>query len=98
MTEPLPHRVLPVVGIWTRDAGRNGYLRQVERGNIIFGGAAERVAVALDPGHAQADPARLPGQVRALVRLLPALGASGTTRGLLHAFSIAPVSATPWPS
>ncbi|WP_237399833.1 NAD(P)/FAD-dependent oxidoreductase [Rhodovulum visakhapatnamense] len=73
VTEPLPHRVLPVVGIWTRDAGRNGYLRQVERGNIVFGGAAERVPVALDPGHAHADPARLPGQVQALVRLLPAL-------------------------
>nr|WP_215731141.1 hypothetical protein [Rhodovulum kholense] len=77
--------------------------------------------MALDPGHAQADPARLPGQVRALVRLLPALrdaaiirtwsgcegyvadglpvmGASGTTPGLLHAFSIAPGSATRWPS
>jgi sarcosine oxidase subunit beta len=74
VTEPLPHRIAPVVGIWTRNAAENGYFRQVERGNIVFGGAAERVPVALDPGHAKADPARLPGQIRALLRLLPALG------------------------
>jgi len=72
VTEPLPHRILPVVGMWSR-AGGDGYLRQVERGNIVFGGGAERVPVALDPGHARTDPARLPGQLRALVRLLPAL-------------------------
>lgn len=74
VTEPLPHRILPVVGIWTRNAAQNGYFRQVERGNIVFGGAAERVPVALDPGHAKADPGRLPGQIRAILRLLPALG------------------------
>ncbi|MGR3378888.1 NAD(P)/FAD-dependent oxidoreductase [Salipiger abyssi] len=73
VTEPLPHRVLPVVGVWSRDPAWGGYLRQVERGNIVFGGAAVRTEVALDPGHAKADPARLPGQIRALARLLPAL-------------------------
>ncbi|HEY0214631.1 MAG TPA: FAD-dependent oxidoreductase [Paenirhodobacter sp.] len=73
VTEPLPHRIVPVVGVWSVDPALNGYLRQVERGNIVFGGAAERVEVDLDPGHAKADPARLPGQLRALVRLLPTL-------------------------
>jgi sarcosine oxidase subunit beta len=73
VTEPLPHRILPVVGIWTRRHGTDAYFRQVERGNIVFGGAAERVDVALDPGHARADPARLPAQLRALRQLLPAL-------------------------
>lgn len=73
VTEPLPHRILPVVGIWTRDPSQGAYLRQVERGNVVFGGAAERVAVDLDPGHAHADPTRLPGQLRAVVRLVPAL-------------------------
>lgn len=73
VTEPLPHRILPVVGIWTRDHSQGAYLRQVERGNVVFGGAAERVAVDLDPGHAHADPTRLPGQLRAVVRLVPAL-------------------------
>ena len=73
VTEPLPHRILPVVGVWTRRAEENGYLRQVERGNIVFGGAAERTQVDLDPGHARADPARLAGQLKALARLAPAL-------------------------
>lgn len=73
VTEPLPHRVIPVLGMWTRIAGENAYLRQVERGNIVFGGAAERTEVNLPTGHANADPARLTGQIRALMRLLPAL-------------------------
>ncbi|NUS18500.1 MAG: FAD-binding oxidoreductase [Mesorhizobium sp.] len=73
VTEPLPHRVLPVVGIWTRDKDYGAYLRQVERGNIVFGGAAERVPVDLDPGHAKADPMRLPVQLRAVARLLPTI-------------------------
>lgn len=74
VTEPLPHRILPVVGIWTRDKHHGAYLRQVERGNIVFGGAAERVPVDLDPGHAVANPMRLPVQLRAVARLLPAIG------------------------
>ncbi|CDX12193.1 Sarcosine oxidase, subunit beta [Mesorhizobium plurifarium] len=73
VTEPLPHRILPVVGIWTRDKDYGAYLRQVERGNIVFGGAAERVPVDLEPGHARADPTRLQLQLRALARLLPAI-------------------------
>ena len=73
VTEPLPNRILPVVGIWTRDKEHGAYLRQVERGNIVIGGAAERVSVALDPGHATADPMRLPMQLRAVARLLPAI-------------------------
>jgi sarcosine oxidase subunit beta len=72
VTEPLPHRVLPVVGVWAHDHG-GGYLRQVERGNIIFGGGADRTDVSLDNGYAEADPSRLPGQLRALLPILPAL-------------------------
>jgi sarcosine oxidase subunit beta len=73
VTEPLPHRVLPVVGVWTRVKEEAGYLRQVERGNIIFGGAAKRTEVDLDTGFAKYDPSRLPAQMRALVRLFPGL-------------------------
>jgi len=72
VTEPLPHRILPVVGVWkTNHSG--GYLRQVERGNIVFGGGVERTDVSLETGHAKADPARLAGQLRAIIPLLPAL-------------------------
>jgi sarcosine oxidase subunit beta len=71
VTEPLPHRVLPVVGVWSQ--GHGAYFRQVERGNIVFGGAVDRVPVQLDPGFAKPDPARLPNQLGALLPLLPAL-------------------------
>lgn len=72
VTEPLPHRILPVVGVWGGD-GIEGYFRQVERGNIVFGGGVERSPVALDPGHAKADPGNLSRQLRMLLPLLPAL-------------------------
>lgn len=71
VTEPLPHRILPVVGVWSRAHG--AYLRQVERGNVVFGGAVERIPVDPEPGHARADPTRLPEQLRAVLRLVPAL-------------------------
>lgn len=71
VTEPLPHRILPVVGVWSREHG--AYLRQVERGNIVIGGAIDRVPVALDPGHAKIDPHRFPDQLKAVLRLAPAL-------------------------
>lgn len=71
VTEPLPYRILPVVGVWTK--GHGCYFRQVERGNIVFGGAVERRPVDPDPGFAQADPASLPAQLGALLALLPAL-------------------------
>ncbi|MFU8864528.1 MAG: NAD(P)/FAD-dependent oxidoreductase [Rhodobacterales bacterium] len=71
VTEPLPHRILPVVGVWSRQHG--AYLRQVERGNVVMGGAVDRVEVDPETGFAQADPARLPAQLAAVIRLVPAL-------------------------
>lgn len=62
-----------MVGIWTHDKDHGAYLRQVERGNIVFGGAAKRVQVDLEPGHATADPTRLPLQLRAVARLVPVI-------------------------
>lgn len=71
VTEPVPHCIAPVVGAWSRDQG--AYLRQVERGNVVFGGAVPRVPVAPDPGFADPDPACLPAQVAAVLKLVPAL-------------------------
>lgn len=69
VTEPLPHRVLPVVGMW----GESGaYLRQVERGNIVFGGGVPRTDMGED-GFAKIDPTRLAPQLRQVVKLLPAI-------------------------
>ena len=70
VTEPLPHRILPVVGVWS--AAHGAYLRQVERGNVVFGGAVTRTKVGPD-GRAHVDPAQLSEQLRAVVRLVPAL-------------------------
>ncbi|MFO1207916.1 MAG: FAD-binding oxidoreductase [Amaricoccus sp.] len=79
VTEPLPHRILPVVGVWAREKERSVYLRQVERGNVVFGGGA-RVPVALDPGHAAVDPALTRSQSRWLLRLCPALASATVIR------------------
>lgn len=70
VTEPLPHRILPVVGMWARDGG--AYLRQVERGNVVFGGGVPQVDVP-EGGFAHYDPAGLTRQLTKLVRLCPAL-------------------------
>jgi sarcosine oxidase, subunit beta len=71
VTEPLPHRIAPVVGEW--GAAHGAYLRQVERGNVVFGGAVDRVAVDPATGFARPDPLLLPAQLRAVLRLCPAL-------------------------
>lgn len=71
VTEPLPHRIAPVIGVWSRAHG--AYLRQVERGNVVFGGAVDRVPVEAAPGFAQPDPACLLAQVAAVLKLVPAL-------------------------
>lgn len=70
VTEPLPHRVLPVVGVWSQESG--AYLRQVERGNIVFGGGVPRLPVD-DTGFGRFDPSGLSRQLVKLVRMCPAL-------------------------
>lgn len=72
VTEPLPHRILPVVGVWPSRPEDVIYCRQVERGNIVFGGGP-REAVDLDPGHGKINPAKTLGQIETLTRLIPAL-------------------------
>lgn len=72
VTEPFEHRILPVVGVWARKTEDVVYCRQVERGNIVFGGGP-REDVALNPGHAKVNPHKTLRQLDALVRLIPAL-------------------------
>lgn len=71
VTEPLPHRILPVVGVWARNHG--AYLRQVERGNVVFGGAADRSEADPRTGLVRPRPGSLLTQLPAVVRLVPAL-------------------------
>lgn len=79
VTEPLEHRILPVVGVWAHKPEEVIYCRQVERGNIVFGGGP-REDVALDPGHAKVNPINTLHQIEALSRLIPALRGTAVIR------------------
>lgn len=72
VTEPLEYRILPVVGVWARKAEEVIYCRQVERGNIVFGGGP-REDLTLVPGHAKVNPHRTLRQLEVLTHLIPAL-------------------------
>lgn len=72
VTEPLEHHILPVVGVWAQKAEEVIYCRQVERGNIIFGGGP-REDVTLIPGHAKVNPHRTLRQLEVLTQLIPDL-------------------------
>lgn len=73
VTEPVPYAIEPVLGISTQVAEESVYLRQVKRGNIVFGGGL-RGPASLETCRAHADPANLRRQALQLRRLLPASG------------------------
>ena len=79
VTEPLAHRILPVVGVWAHRPEEIIYCRQVERGNVVFGGGP-REDVALNPGHAKVNPMTTLHQIEALSRLIPALRGTAVIR------------------
>lgn len=56
--------------MWSQDSG--AYLRQVERGNVVFGGGVPRQPVG-EAGFATYDPAGLAPQLAKVVKLCPAL-------------------------
>jgi sarcosine oxidase subunit beta len=72
VTEPLPYRITPVVGVATKIPEEVVYLRQVERGNVVFGGGIRGPAFP-DIRRAYALPERLLAQARQIRRLVPAL-------------------------
>nr|WP_222315234.1 FAD-binding oxidoreductase [Rhizobium leguminosarum] len=72
VTEPAPYFIHPVVGVSTKIPDEVMYLRQIPRGNIIFGGVRRRPA-ALDQRRAKYDPASILPQLTQLTRLVPAL-------------------------
>ena len=103
VTEPLPYFIKPNIGV----CGGAIYLRQIERGNVIFGaglGSGDRDAV-----RATSDPAVTHAAAKAVIELVPSLrhallirtwsgiegrlpdmlpvvGPSATTPGLIHGF------------
>lgn len=72
VTEPVPYRIKPSVGVKTRVPGETVYLRQVERGNIVFGGGM-RNEVDLDAIRVYPKPEYTLHQLPLLQRLLPGI-------------------------
>lgn len=73
VTEPMPYRILPAVGVATPLLEETLYFRQIERGNIIFGGCGRGPA---DTGTRRAYvlPEHILTQFRQLARLAPPVG------------------------
>ena len=72
VTEPLPYFIQPVVGVSTRKSEEELYLRQIPRGNVIFGGI-RRASINFGKDWAKYQPDVITAQLRQLVRLVPAL-------------------------
>ena len=73
VTEPLPYRIEPVLGVSTKVLEEVVYLRQVQRGNVVFGGGLRGPAYP-DLRRADALPERLVSQLHQIRRMVPALG------------------------
>ena len=73
VTEPVAYRVPQVMGIHSSVTEEGVYLRQVARGNIVFGGG-HRSEASLDTKRARLDPLNTLRQMRHLRALLPAIG------------------------
>ncbi|MDJ0389065.1 FAD-binding oxidoreductase [Roseomonas sp. E05] len=74
VTEPVPYALTPVLGVTATVVGEVIYLRQVTRGNIVFGGVGHGPA-DLDTCRARVEPAITLRQFIQLRRMVPALGA-----------------------
>lgn len=72
VTEPAPYGIVPVVGVSTDRPEEVAYLRQIPRGNVIFGGVRRKPA-ALDERRAKYDPASFLPQSHQMLRLVPGL-------------------------
>ena len=79
VTEPMPYAIEPVVGIATAKEEEVIYLRQVTRGNIVFGGGPRGPAYT-DIRRAHVMPQNTLRQLGQIQRLIPALGGLGIIR------------------
>ncbi len=79
VTEPLPYWIKPVIGVSTAVPEEGVYLRQVERGNVVFGGGRRGPAYA-DVPRAYVLPRNTLSQIKQLRRLVPALGTARIIR------------------
>ena len=70
VTEPLPYRILPTIGVATPHLRETVYFRQVKRGNIVCGGFA-RGPASIDTNRASVLPEAMLGQMGQLRRVMP---------------------------
>jgi sarcosine oxidase subunit beta len=79
VTEPMPYRIEPVIGVSSSVPEEGIYLRQVKRGNIVWGGGWRGPALP-DIQRAYVDPMNTLRQLPMLRRVVPALAALRTIR------------------
>ena len=79
VTEPVRYAIEPVVGVYSHVAEEGVYLRQVKRGNIVFGGG-KRGPAHPDIQRAYADPAVLLHQMPHVARIVPDLASLSIIR------------------
>jgi sarcosine oxidase subunit beta len=73
VTEPVPYRIGPSLGVSTSVEADTVYLRQVTRGNIVFGGGT-RGEADIEAIRAYVDPVNTLNQLPRLQRLVPGVG------------------------
>ncbi len=79
VTEPVPYAIGPTLGVFGGAVEEGIYLRQVKRGNLVFGGGIRGPAFT-DIRRAYVDPANTLRQLPYLRRLVPAVGAARVIR------------------
>lgn len=79
VTEPLPYRIRPTISVSGATDNEVIYCRQVERGNIVFGGFARGPASA-ETMRAQVLPENTLGQLGGIQRLIPAMARAHVIR------------------
>jgi sarcosine oxidase subunit beta len=70
VTEPLPYRIFPTIGVATPHLNETVYFRQVQRGNIVCGGFA-RGPASIETNRATVLPEAILGQMAQLRRVMP---------------------------
>lgn len=72
VTEPLPYAIEPVLGVSTVIPHEGVYLRQVKRGNVVFGGG-NRGPASAETSRAYVQPENTLSQFTQISRVVPAL-------------------------
>ncbi len=79
VTEPMPYRIAPVVGVFSDNEHEGMYFRQVKRGNIVWGGGWRGPAFP-DLLRAYIDPMNTLRQFPMVTRVAPGLAQLRTIR------------------